>query len=85
MNLSHIFENEEEEEEEDEEEEKEEEKNFQIFPILESKSNKLDNLIIMNLERFQFDSFIIIQVMILEMKEQNIFQIHYNIMLRYYH
>ena len=78
MNLSLLFENE-------EEEEKEEDENFQIFPILESKSNKLDNLIEMDLGSFQFDSFIIIQGIILEMKEQNIFQIHYNIMLHYYH
>ena len=58
IDLSYIFENEEEDEEE--EEENEEEENFQIFPILESKSNKLDNLIEMNLKRFLFDSFIII-------------------------
>ena len=81
IDLYEMFENE--EEEEDEEEEKEEEKNFQIFPILELMSNKLDNLIEMNLKRFLFDSFIIIQGIILEMKEKNIFQMHYNIMLHY--
>ena len=62
-----------------------EEKCFQIYPILESNCLKIDNLIEMNLYGFQFDSFIIIQRMILEMKEQNIFQMHYNIMLHYYH
>ena len=67
------------------EEEEEEEEKFQIYPIIESKCIKIDNLIEMNLGSFQFDSFIIIKGIILEMKEQNIFQIYYNIMLHYYH
>ena len=60
-------------------------KGFQTYPILESKSIKIDNLIEMNLKGFSFDSLIIIQIIILEMKEQIIFQMHYNIILHYYH
>ena len=84
MDLNGLFENDDEEEEqEEEEEEDDDDENFQIFPILESKCIKIDNLIEMNLKGFLFDSFIIIQGIRLEKKEQNIFQIHYNIILHY--